>query len=91
MGGEFNGRTLAKKAVTTGDVARHNTGRRHEEGISHITTPELVDLALKKNAVDVQPHLFTSAMFCLRLRISGLIDHPLVAEELKSLKSLNDM
>lgn len=88
--GEFNGRTLAED-VTTRDVTRHNTGKRHEEGIGHITTPELTNLALKRNAVDVQLHLFISAMFCLRLNISGLVKHPLVVEELKSLKSLDDM
>lgn len=64
------------------DHMRKNTGQRHEEGLGYITTPELIDLVREKNPVDVLLHDFVIAKFCYRLRELGLIDHPLVAEEL---------
>lgn len=73
------------------DVGRRNTERRYEEGLGNVTTPELMDLAKTRNAVDVQLHEFITAMFCNRLRVLGLINHSLVVEELVAFKSLGGM
>lgn len=64
-------------------VQRHNTGARHEEGIKHIT-PGLRAEASHSNSVDEALHEFLSAKFCNRLREAGLLDNPLVAQELSN-------
>lgn len=74
-------RTLGDGSLVA-NVDRKNTGKRHQEGIAHIRTPELIDLAKEANTVDVELHQFVTAMFCDRLRHIGLVDHPLVKEEL---------
>lgn len=71
-----------------GDTTRHNTGERHQKGIVHIATPELMDLARQENAVDMELHEFVTALFCERLGVLGLIDHPVVVEELTAFKPL---
>eukprot|EP00903_Cladosiphon_okamuranus_P008206 g7901.t1 len=71
-----------------GDGSRHNTGAKHEEGVKHIT-PALREAASRANSVDEALHEFVSAKFCQRLRDTGLLDHPLVAEELATFKILD--
>lgn len=87
---QHGGRGLADGGVT-GDVTRHNTGKRHEEGIAHITTPQLMEIAKRRNPVDIQLHEFVTAMFCRRLREVGLVNEPLVVEELMSNQALAEM
>ena len=72
---------VAGGKYSAADGSRHNTGSRHEEGIRHIT-PALREAASRANSVDEALHEFVSAKFCERLRGAGLLDHPLVAEEL---------
>lgn len=62
-------------------VSRRNDDPKHEEGIKHIT-PELREAAHNANPVDNALHEFVSAMFCHRLQETGLLQHPLIAEEL---------
>lgn len=68
--------------------SRHNTGKKHEEGIKHIT-PQLKAIASRANAVDEALHEFVSAKFCQRLRELDLLDHPLVAREMANYYKLN--
>lgn len=68
--------------------SRHNTGAKHEEGIKHIT-PALREAASRANSVDEALHEFVSAKFCERLKGVGLLDHPLVAEELATFELLD--
>lgn len=70
------------------DGSRHNVGVKHEEGIKHIT-PALKEAASRANAVDEALHEFVSAKFCERLRSAGLLEHPLVAEELATFELMN--
>lgn len=58
-------------------------GVEHDEGIKHIT-PALRERASRANAVDLAVHEFVSAKFCDRLAQVGLLEHPLVAEDLSS-------
>eukprot|EP00903_Cladosiphon_okamuranus_P018398 g16922.t1 len=74
--------------VAGGDGSRHNTGAKHEEGIKHIT-PALREAARRANSIDEALHEFVSAKFCQRLRDTGLLDHPLVAEELATFELLD--
>lgn len=71
-----------------GVVQRRNTGARHEEGIKHIT-PELREAASRANSVDEALHEFVSAKFCDRLKEVGLLDQPLVANELATYELLD--
>lgn len=71
-----------------GDGSRHNTGAKHEEGMKHIT-PALREAASRANSVDEALHEFVSAKFCQRLGDAGLLDHPLVEEELATFELLD--
>lgn len=76
--------------VTYGsDKSRQNKDKKYEEGIQYIT-PQLRDIASRANAVDEALHRFVSAKFCTRLREVGLLNHPLVVEELQRYSKLND-
>ncbi|CAM9359759.1 unnamed protein product [Ectocarpus fasciculatus] len=77
----------AGKAAASGR-SRQNTGKKHEEGIKHIT-PELREAASSANAVDEALHEFVSAKFCERLREAGLLHHPLVAAQLATYEPLD--
>lgn len=78
-----------KQDVEAADVVqRQNTGARHEEGVKHIT-PELREAASRANSVDEALHEFISAKFCDRLKEVGLLDQPLVANELATYELLD--
>lgn len=68
---------------------RANVGKKHEEGIKHIT-PELRAKAIEANSIDEAIYDFVSAKFCHRLRESGLLEHPLVAAEFAAFKPLDE-
>ena len=70
-------------------LSRHNNNARHEEGIKHIT-PELRDAAHQANPVDNALHEFVSAKFCRCLQETGLLQHPLVLEELVTFELLHE-
>lgn len=70
------------------DGSRHNTAAKYEEGITNIT-PALREAAARANVIDEALHEFVSAKFCERLRDVGLLEHPLVAEELASFEVLD--
>ena len=70
------------------DGSRHNTAAKYEEGITHIT-PALREAAARANAIDEALHEFVSAKFCDRLRDVGLLEHPLVVEELATFELLD--
>lgn len=85
-----SGRTLGDGSLVA-NVGRINTGKHHQEGIGRIKTPQLMDLARGFNTVDVELHQFVTAMFCDRLRKTGLLNHPLVMEELMAFPSTSQM
>ena len=70
------------------DGLRHNTAAKYEEGITHIT-PALREVAARANVVDEALHEFVSAKFCDRLSDVGLLEHPLVAEELAAFELMD--
>ena len=51
--------------------------------MAHIT-PAMREAASRANPVDEALHEFVSAKFCHRLRMMGVLDEPLVANELAS-------
>lgn len=60
---------------------RQNTGRRHKEGKTRITSEHKAAASLA-NPVDEALHEFVSATFCSRLREMGFMNHHVVVEEL---------
>lgn len=73
---------LVEAPASAAEFSRHNSGKRHEEGIGQIT-PDLKELARRTNAPDEELHEFVTAKFCDRLRGLGLLEHPLVKEDLE--------
>lgn len=80
---------MTNLSTNDGGGSRQNKGKKYEEGIQYIT-PQLRDIASRANAVDEALHRFVSAKFCTRLREVGLLNHPLVEEELQRYSKLND-
>lgn len=69
------------------EALRHNTGKKHAEGMEHITS-QLRKQARHANAVDVSLHQFVSAKFCELLQELDLTEHPLVLKELSTYNKL---
>lgn len=66
---------------TAGAAERKNIGKRHEDGIGHISA-NLKDLAREANILDEDLHEFVSAKFCRSLLDASLLNHVLVRNEL---------
>lgn len=66
---------------------RKNTNKKHNEGIRHISEGMRM-VAREANGVDEELHQFVSAKFCDRLDEAGLLNHPLIRDEMKSFQPL---
>ena len=62
---------------------------KKEEGMKYIT-PKMMELARRTNDADVELYEFVTAKFCGRLRDTGLLEKPIVQDELSRRNQLEE-